>query len=759
MAPAVARSVVRLQVARARPHDLGSGRARIPPHVLAELGIAEGDVIEIAGKRRTVAIAMRLGYEDRTLDLIRIDGAQRANAGISIGEHIEVAAGAAEPARRVEIATVQDTVIPPGSEAAVHRALEGRAVCAGDLATVSPRTDAGVPLAAALGIQEIRLSIVATEPRGAVRVMPETVIEITVTPRTRETARSTKVTYDELGGLDHAVAHLREMTQLPLRHPELFNRLGIDPPRGILLYGPPGTGKTLLARAVANEEDARFFYIGGPEIMAPHQGESEKRLREVFERAARDAPSIIFMDDLDAIAPRREETSGETERRVVTQLLTLLDGLEPRGQVVVIGATNRLDAIDEALRRPGRFDRELAVGVPDVDGRRQILAIHTRGMPLGADVELDTIARISHGFVGADLAALVREAALAAVRRHLAGADLDAVVDTPGILEGLFVTRADFESARQRVRPSAMREILVQTPGVRWSDVGGLDSVKELLRRGVELPLRNPAAFGALGIRPARGFLLFGPPGTGKTLIGKAVAGETEANFIAAKASDLLSKWYGDSERQVARLFTRARQVAPAILFIDEIDALAPRRGLTSGDHGASDRVVNTLLTEMDGLESLERVVVIGATNRPGLIDPALLRPGRFDEIVYVPPPDERARLDILRLQSARVPLADDVDLAWLAAQTPGLTGADLEGIIRRAALAAFGAQPEGTRVGMDALRAALSDTFASVTDEMEREYELLLRELRRESPRGSRAIGFESQGRADRDAAPRGDG
>ena len=745
MSPTLARSVTRLQVARARSHDLGSGRARIPPRVLAELGLAEGDVVEIAGKRRTVAIAVRLGYEDRSLDLIRIDGAQRANAGISIGEHVEISAAIAEPARRLEIAPVQDSVIPAGSESAVHLALEGRAVCAGDLVTVSPRAEAGTPRAAPLGIQEIRLAVVASEPRGAVRVTSSTVIDITVTPPTRERSGSRKVTYDDLGGLDDAIVHLREMTQLPLRHPGLFNRLGIDPPRGILLYGPPGTGKTLLARAVANEEDARFFYVGGPEIMAPQHGESEKRLREVFEQASRDAPSIIFIDELDAIAPRREQTLGETERRVVTQLLTLLDGLEPRGQVVVIGATNRLEAIDEALRRPGRFDRELAVGVPDAEGRRQILAIHTRGMPLASDVDLVEIARSRHGFVGADLAALVREAALAAVRRHLLGADLGAVADSPGMLQGLFVTGADFDAAKQHVRPSAMREILVQTPDTRWSDVGGIESVKELLRRGVELPLRNPSAFSALGIRPAKGFLLFGPPGTGKTLIGKAVAGETEANFIAVKASDLLSKWYGDSERQVARLFARARQVAPSILFLDEIDALAPSRGNAPGDHGASDRVVNMLLTEMDGLEALERVVVIGATNRPALIDPALLRPGRFDELVYVPPPDERGRLEILRLQSDRVPLADDVDLQWLAAQTPRLTGADLEGIIRRATLAEFVKQPQGTRVGMEALRAALRDTVASVSEEMEREYELLLQELRRESPRGSRAIGFDA--------------
>ena len=739
----VAATVVRLQVARARSQDLGSGRARIPPRVLAELGIEEGDVIELAGKRRTVAVASRLGYEDRSLDLIRIDGAQRANAGISIGEHVEVSAALSEPARRLQVAQVEGSHLPHGSETAVARALRSRAVRAGDMVTVSPRTDAGAPLSNGLGIQELRLVIIATEPDGNVRVGADTVIDFAAPAQTEPAAKRGKVTYDDVGGLDEAIAQLREMTHLPLRRPDLFNRLGIHPPRGILLHGPPGTGKTLLARAVANEEDAHFFYVGGPEIMAPHHGESEKRLRELFERATRDAPSIIFMDDLDAIAPRRDQASGETERRVVTQLLTLLDGLESRGQVVVIGATNRLDAIDEALRRPGRFDRELGVGVPTVEGRRQILGIQTRAMPLDADVDLDALARDAHGFVGADLAALAREAALAAVRRHIAGVDLGEIADTPPVLEGLFVTQADFDVARRRVRPSAMREIFVQVPATRWTSVGGLDAVKDVLRAGVELPLRNPSAFATLGIRPAKGFLLFGPPGTGKTLIGRAVAGETDANFISAKASDLLSKWYGDSERQVARLFARARQVAPSVLFLDEIDALAPRRGGETGDHGASDRVVNALLVERDGLEALERVIVIGATNRPALIDPALLRPGRFDEIVYVPPPDEGARLDILRLQVAKVPLADDVDLPWLAAQTPGLTGADLEGVVRRAALAAFGERPEGTLVGMREFKAALERTFASVTAEMEREYEMMLRELKREHPGGRRTIGF----------------
>ena len=735
---------VRLQVARARPHDLGSGHARVSPNVFEVLGLREGDVIEICGKRRTPALALRLPYDDRSLDILRIDGTQRANAGVSIGEHVEVRAATALPARAVELAPVQQTVLVKGAEDALRRALLGRPLLAGDVLSVHPGADIAAGAELPLGIQELRIAVVSTDPRGVVQVAEDTAVQVRLRIGGDGDRPRNEITYDELGGLDDAIAQIREIVQLPLRHPQLFERLGIDPPRGILLHGPPGTGKTLLARAVANEEDARFFYIGGPEMMAPHQGESEKRLRDVFERACSEAPSIIFMDEIDAIAPRRAETAGETERRVVTQLLTLLDGLEPRGRVVVIAATNRLDAIDEALRRPGRFDRELAVGVPDETGRRQILAIHTRGMPIADDVDFDDLARTQHGFVGADLAALVREAALAAVRRHLAGTDVDIVAESPRLLDGLFVTRADFDSAKRRVRPSAMREILVSIPATRWSDVGGLSAVKQRMSQGIELPLRNPSAFARLGIRPASGFLLFGPPGTGKTLIGRAIAGETEANFISTKASDLLSKWYGESERQVARLFSRARQVAPSIIFIDELDALAPRRGTSGGDHGVSDRVVNTLLAEMDGLETGGRVVVIGATNRPTLIDPALLRPGRFGEIIYIPPPDRDARLEILRLHAARLPLGADASLEWLADRTAGLTGADLEGLIRRAALASLTRSADSPVITLATLEDALADTHPSVTAEMEREYEEILRELRRESPRGGRAIGFD---------------
>ena len=772
---------VRLQVARARPYDLGAGRARLPADVLDRLGVREGEPVEIRGKRRTAAIALRLSFEDRGLGLARLDGIQRTNAGISIGEHVEVRAVRSALARRLKLAPARDAEGRlEGSEALLARALAGRAVCAGDLVTVSPgavgrATPPGT--VGALGIQELRLSVVATEPAGVVCVDAATAVEIELEPaRRRPDAGAHQSTYDDVGGLDDVIAQLREVVHLPLRHPELFERLGIDPPRGVLLHGPPGTGKTLLARALAGEEDVRFF-VGGAELMGPHHGESERRLRELFAEAATAAPSIVFLDDLDAIAPRREDTAGETERRVVSQLLTLLDGLEPRGRVVVIGATNRLEAIDEALRRPGRFDREVAVGVPDAEGRYQILAVHTRGMPIDPVVDLRELARHQHGFAGADLAALAREAAMAAVRRHVAGRDLEAArraaaaADSSGAtsggsaggsagappddtmdgapggpadalaLDGLRIGPEDFAAARRRVRPSAMREIAVQVPDARWERIGGLGEVKRLLREGIELPLKRPEAFQTLGIRPAKGFLLFGPPGTGKTLIARAVAGETAANFIPVRASDLLSKWYGESERQVARLFARARQLAPAVLFLDEIDALAPPRG-SGHDRGATDRVVNTLLAELDGVEPLERVVVIGATNRPTLLDPALLRPGRLDELVYVPPPDAAARLAILGLATAAVPLGPDADLAWVAERSAGLTGADLEGLVRRAALAAWAAAPESPRVTMAHLQAALAATPASVTPEMEREYEALLRELRREGPRG-RGIGF----------------
>jgi transitional endoplasmic reticulum ATPase len=549
------------------------------------------------------------------------------------------------------------------------------------------------------------------------------------------------------------IDQLREMVELPLRYPELFERLGVDPPKGVLLHGPPGTGKTRLARAVANESSAEFFLINGPEIMGSGYGESEKKLREVFEKAAKSAPSIIFIDEIDSIAPKRGQVTGEAEKRLVAQLLTLMDGLEPRANLVVIAATNRPDAIDEALRRPGRFDREIVVGVPDVRGRREILAIHTRGMPLGEGVDLAELARSTYGFVGADMAALTREAAIEAVRRIMPQLDLETTSIPPEVLETLSVTREDFQAALKRVQPSAMREVMVQMPDVRWSDIGGVGDAQQKLREGVELPLKDPEAFRRLGIRPAKGFLLYGPPGTGKTLLAKAVAREAEANFIATKSSDLLSKWYGESEQQIARLFARARQVAPCVIFIDEMDSLVPARGGGAGEPHVTERVVNTILAEMDGIEEMQSVVVIGATNRPTLIDPALMRPGRLDELIYVPVPDKAGRRHILGIHTRKMPLAKDVDLDDLAGRTEKFTGADLEDLVRRAGLAALRDSLKAKKVDKANFDVALKDTRASVTAEMEKEYEKIHAQLKTEAFRPGPSIGFIAPGML----APRG--
>jgi transitional endoplasmic reticulum ATPase len=749
---------LRLQVARARPQDVGRGIARLSGGAMRALGVAGGAVVEIVGSRRTAAVAMPLSAEDRGLEILRIDGVLRSNACVGLGDRAQVVATRAVPAQIVRLAPASADARLAGSAEALRRTLLRRAVVAGDVVTTSIGHGSREPEhspSPAFALQEIRLRVVETQPAGVVQISETTSLELLPEQVGAQDALQTGVSYEDLGGLDDAITQVREMIELPLKHPELFDRLGIDPPKGVLLHGPPGTGKTLLARAVANEAAARFFSVGGPEIVGPYVGESEKRLREVFESAATSAPAIVFMDEIDSIAPKRDAARGETERRLVAQLLMLMDGLKPRRNVVVIGATNLPDSLDEALRRPGRFDREIAVGVPDRAGRGDILSIHTRGMPLAPDVDLDAIARSSHGFVGADLAALAREAAMDAVRRTLASEGAVGSDIPPGVVEQIEVTGADFASARRRVHPSAMREILVQVPEVRWEDVGGADSAVQTLRDGIQLPLRHPEAFQRLGIRAARGFLLFGPPGTGKTLLAKAVAHEADANFIAAKASDVLSKWYGESERQIARLFARARQVAPTVVFLDEIDALAPQRGSGMGDSATSERVVNTLLAEMDGLESLSRVIVIGATNRPTLIDPALLRPGRFDELVYVAVPDSRGRRKILSIHTARMPLADDVDLDEIAERAQGFTGADLEGLVRRAGLYAFRDSLDLEVVPMACFDQALHDAHPSVSEEVEREYEVMLAELKRESPTGRRRIGFS----AGEDGGRRADG
>jgi transitional endoplasmic reticulum ATPase len=740
---------LRLQVARARPHDVGRGVARLSGEALRAAGLSSGAVVEIRGERRTAALALPLPADDRGLAIVRIDGVLRSNACVGLGDSAIVRSAEVVPAVRIRLAPATLGPRLAGSADALRRTLLGRAFVSGDVLTTSIEHGGASArrTAPAFGLHEIRLRVVGTDPIGIVQIGEATQLELLAEPVPTERAGGASVSYEDLGGLDDAITQVREMIELPLKHPELFDRLGIDPPKGVLLHGPPGTGKTLLARAVANEASAEFFSVGGPEIIGPYVGESEKHLREIFDRAAERAPAIIFLDEIDSIAPKRDAARGDTERRTVAQLLALMDGLKPRRNVIVIGATNLPDSLDEALRRPGRFDREIAVGVPDRAGRRDILSIHTRAMPLASDVDLDAIAESSHGFVGADLAALARESAMDAVRRSLGDVGVAGGKLEPEDVARIEVTAADFASARRRVHPSAMREILVQVPEVRWEDIGGADAAVRALRDGIELPLRHPEAFRRLGIRAARGFLLFGPPGTGKTLLAKAVAHEASANFISAKASDLLSKWYGESEKQIARLFARARQVAPTVVFLDEIDALAPQRGSSSGDSSVSERVVNTLLTELDGLEELSRVAVIGATNRPILIDPALLRPGRFDELVYVAVPDVAGRRKILAIHTARMPLARDVDLDSIAKRAVGFTGADLEGLVRRAGLHAFRDAIDVEVVPMACFETALAESHPSVSDDVEREYEAIVAELKRESPTGRRRIGFGAAG------------
>ncbi len=669
---------ITLRVAEAYYRDVGRGIARIDPEAMAKLGLQSGDVIEIIGKSTVPAIVWPGYPEDRGKGIIRIDGSLRNNAGVGIDDRVKIRKSEAKPAEKVTLAPTEPVRLM-GGEAYLLRLLEGRPITRGQKIRVE------------LFGHTLTFVVTATKPAGVVIVSRDTRIELKEKPVEGVERAVPSVTYEDIGGLKRELRLVREMIELPLKHPELFQRLGIDPPKGVLLYGPPGTGKTLIAKAVANEVNAHFISISGPEIMSKYYGESEQRLREIFEEAKENAPSIIFIDEIDSIAPKREEVTGEVERRVVAQLLALMDGLEARGDVIVIAATNRPDAVDPALRRPGRFDREIEIGVPDRDGRKEILEIHTRGMPLAEDVDLDELAELTVGFVGADLEALCKEAAMHALRSRMEKGDIDIEAEEipEEVLENLKVTREDFLEALKNIEPSAMREVLVEVPNVRWEDVGGLEHAKQELMEAVEWPLKYPEVFSAVNIKPPKGILLYGPPGTGKTLLAKAVANESNANFISVKGPELLSKWVGESEKHVREMFRKARQVAPCVLFFDEIDSLAPRRGGSADSH-VTERVVSQLLTELDGMEELKDVVVIAATNRPDMIDPALLRPGRIERHIYIPPPDKEARKEIFKIHLRGKPLAEDVSIDELAEKTEGYTGADIEAVCREAGMLAI---------------------------------------------------------------------
>ena len=701
---------IELRVSEIRQHEAGRGRVRIDDIAMAKLGITPGDIVEIIGRRRTAAVAWPGYTEDRGRNIIRMDGWTRKNAGVSVGDKVVVRKADVRAANIVRLAPMSMTLtVDENFKAYIKKRLIERPLVEGDVVQIP-----------VLG-QTIPFIVVTTKPSDVVIVTEET--QLFVLEKPVEVGRIPKVTYEDIGDLEEAKQKIREMVELPLKHPELFKRLGIDPPKGILLYGPPGCGKTLLAKAVANETDAYFIAINGPEIMSKFYGESEQRLREIFEDAKEHSPAIIFIDEIDAIAPKREEVTGEVEKRVVAQLLALMDGLEARGDVIVIGATNRPNALDPALRRPGRFDREIEIGVPDKQGRYEILQVHTRNMPLADNVDLRKLADITHGFVGADLAALCREAAMKALRRVLAKIDLDKDEIPTEILEQLEVRMEDFMNAFREITPTALREIEVEVPNVRWSDIGGLEEVKQELKEAVEWPLKHPEAFRRLGIDPPKGILLYGPPGCGKTLLAKAVATESEANFVSVKGPEIFSKWVGESERAIRELFRKARQVAPSVIFIDEIDAIAPIRGAGFGDSMVTERVVSQLLTEIDGLEKLEGVVVIGATNRPDILDPALLRPGRFDRVVYVPPPDRKARYEILKIHTRRMPLAEDVNLEELADITEGFSGSDLEVLVREAGLLALREDINAKKVYRRHFEQALKKIKPSITPEMLRYY------------------------------------
>jgi transitional endoplasmic reticulum ATPase len=669
---------VSLKVAETNPKFVGRGMALVDPKVMEEMDLSTGDVIEISGKKKKSYVLLWSSQrDDQGKKLIRIDGYTRNNIGVGIDDIVSVRKVNVKKAEQVILAPTEELNII-GLEDYLPELLEGRVVTRGDM----------IPLNI-MG-RRIGFAVTSTSPTDAASLIDSNT-EFIIGSIPKAAAKGVpRVSYEDIGGLKNEVQKVREMIELPLRHPEIFDRIGIEAPKGVLLHGPPGTGKTLLAKAVANETNANFYSISGPEIMSKFYGESEERLREVFKEAEENAPSIIFIDEIDSIAPKREEVSGDVEKRVVSQLLTLMDGIQSRGKLVVIGATNRPNAIDPALRRPGRFDREIDIGIPDEQGRLDILLIHTRGMPLTEDVDLESIAKVTHGFVGADLEALSKEAAMRSLRKILPEINLEQPKIPVEILNRIKITRQDFDEALRDVQPSAMREVLVQRPNVGWEDIGGLQQVKEELAEAIEWPLKHANLFAEASVEPPKGILLYGPPGTGKTMIAKAVAATSEANFISIKGPELISKWVGESEKGVREVFRKARQAAPCVIFFDELDAIAPRRGGSEGDSHVTERVISQMLTELDGLEDLKGVVVIGATNRPDIIDEALLRPGRFDRILEVPAPDREARKHIIQIHTKKKPLESDVNLDKLVEMTEDMTGADIAALVNAAAMSAI---------------------------------------------------------------------
>jgi transitional endoplasmic reticulum ATPase len=704
---------LQLRVAKAIPSDVGHGRARVPFD--NDLNLKPGDIVEISGEQKTAAIVWRCRPEDANLGVIRVDGIIRKNAGVSLGDKVTIRKVETQACQKLILSPVmakqQKVRFGPGIEGFARRGLNKRPVVSGDRIFIPGMT---------LFAEALPFQIVQTTPKGIVQVLPDTEIIIKEEPVDEEEEGGqpiSTISYEDIGGIGEQLQKVREMIELPLKHPILFRRLGIDPPRGVLLHGPPGTGKTLIAKAVASETKANFTSINGPEIISKYYGESEKQLREIFDEAAANAPAIIFIDELDSIAPKREDVSGEVERRVVAQLLTLLDGMQGRDNVIVIGATNRPDAIDPALRRGGRFDRELEIGVPDKNGRAEILHIHTRGMPISDDYEVDWLLDNTHGFVGADLSALVREAAMKALRRYLPDIDLDEEHIPAEVLEKMEVRMSDFKLAIKEIEPSALREIYLEVPEVSWEQVGGLSEVKERLKESIEWPLTKPEMFEHFGITPPRGIVLFGAPGTGKTLIAKAIANEAKANFITIKGPELISKWVGDSEKAVRELFKKAKQSSPSIIFLDEFESIAGVRRSNSGEGSdVMNRVVNQLLSSMDGVDSMEGVIVVAATNRPEMLDPALLRSGRFERVLHIPPPDIDSIKAILKIHSEPMPLGK-FKIEDLAPQLVNYTGADIEAICREAALISMRANKKS--VSKKHFEEAINRVRPTITEEM----------------------------------------